>query len=173
MDFVPLILLWLSLTMRFLQQRGWMFSFDKRPDVFSSLREVTESWAGYLTANLMALGLLRRFLILWVFPWPVGTVNSCLCLTTSGPGPDAETEACALQNCHCGVWSTGEFEWGKDWSVPVLLCSTRHFARSYKRCFKVRKLQHLLMKKTWGTGWTQEKAVHSLLVKEKRVKTRE
>lgn len=110
MDFVPLILLWLSLIMGFLQQGAWMFSFDKRPDVFSSLREVTESWAGYLTGNLMALGLLKRFLILWVFPWPVGSVNSCLCFTTSGAGPDIETEACALQNCHCSAWSPGEFQ---------------------------------------------------------------
>lgn len=74
-----------------------MFSFDKRPDVFSSLRKVIESWSGYLTGNLMTLGLLRRFLILQVFTWPVGNVNSCLCFTTSGPRPDVETEACVLQ----------------------------------------------------------------------------
>lgn len=103
MDFVPLILLWLSLTMGFLQQRGWMFSFDKWPDVFSSLREVTESWAGYLTANLMALGLLRRFLILWVFPWPVGTVNSCLCFTASGPGPGVGQFYCVVPGTLPGV----------------------------------------------------------------------
>lgn len=96
MDFVPLILLWLSLITGFLQQRGWMFSFDKRPDVFSSLRKVIESWSEYLAGNLTALGLLRRFLILQVFPWPVRNVNSCLCFATSGPRPDVETEVHVL-----------------------------------------------------------------------------
>lgn len=135
MDFVPLILLWLSLTGGFLQQQGWMFSFDKQPDVFSSLREVTESWAGYLTANLMALGLLRRFLILWVFPCLVGTVNSCPCFPTCGAAAEVEAEVCALQNSlwcliHRGVQT------GKPWSLPVLSCSTRQFARSCKGASK-------------------------------------
>jgi len=75
-----------------------MFSFDKRPEVFSSLRKVIESWSGYLTGNLMTLGLLRRFHILRVFTWSVRNVNSCLCFTTSGARPDVEREACVLQN---------------------------------------------------------------------------
>lgn len=74
-----------------------MLSFDKWPDVFSSLKKVIESWSVYLTGNLMTLGLPRRFLILQDFTWPVGNVNSCLCFTTSGPRPGIETEACVLQ----------------------------------------------------------------------------
>lgn len=81
-----------------------MLSFDKRPDVFSSLGKVTESWSLYLSGNLMTLGLLRRFLILQVFTWPVGDVNSCLCFTTSGPRPDVEAEACVLQRTVSGVY---------------------------------------------------------------------
>lgn len=97
--------------------------------------QVTESWAGYLTANLMALGLLRRFLILWVFPCLVGTVNSCPCFPTCGAAAEVEAEVCALQNSlwcliHRGV------QWGKPWSLPVLSCSTRHFARSCKGASK-------------------------------------
>lgn len=61
---------------------------------FSVLSEVTESWPGYLSGDLMTLGLLRRILSLQLFTWPVGNVNSCL---SSGPGPSIETEECVLQ----------------------------------------------------------------------------
>lgn len=71
---------------------------------FSVLSERSLKVGLYLSGNLMTLGLLRRFLILQVFTWPFGDVNSCLCFTSSGPRPDVEAEACVLQRTVAGVY---------------------------------------------------------------------